>query len=73
MMHLLELARETEHGLILPDKAVRRGVWVSDGGEGLRPRYWVAEVRGQAAGMVCVSPEWSDWWGKEYWYVLTPR
>jgi len=73
------LASETE-GVTLPDDAVRRGVAYGlpelaagrGGGGGLRPLYWVCEdaASGNPCGMVGVSPEWSDWWGCEYWWVI---
>ena len=40
---------------------------------GLRPRYWICvdTSTSQPLGMVGISPEWSDWWGCEYWWVIS--
>lgn len=77
-----QMASETE-GCVLPDAGVRRGVELAlrphaGGTGGLRPRYWVWQLQGEKpaaareiAGMVGISPEWSDWWGVEYWWVIS--
>ena len=65
------MATETE-GVTLPPGAVDRGVRLAlTGATGLRPRYWVScEPDGRPIGLVGVSPEWSDWWGCEYWWII---
>eukprot|EP00416_Gambierdiscus_australes_P017151 CAMPEP_0171069960 /NCGR_PEP_ID=MMETSP0766_2-20121228/9461_1 /TAXON_ID=439317 /ORGANISM="Gambierdiscus australes, Strain CAWD 149" /LENGTH=195 /DNA_ID=CAMNT_0011526383 /DNA_START=20 /DNA_END=607 /DNA_ORIENTATION=- len=65
------LALESE-GCTLNDAAVRRGVrFMISSLLGLRPRCWVWEKCGRVVGMVAIGPEWSDWHGREYWWVLT--
>ena len=67
------IAFETEGGLLLPPADVHRGVafLLHSSDDGLRPHCWVWEEDGGVVGMVSTSPEWSDWWGCEYWWVLT--
>lgn len=66
------LADESE-GFSLTQRHVQRGVSVMVLGSlfGLQPRCWVYEEDGQVFGMIGTCPEWSDWHGKEYWWVLT--
>ena len=66
------IALETE-GCELPDAGARRGAefMLDDAVAGLRPRCWVWEECGRVVGMICISPEWSDWWGCEYWWIPT--
>jgi len=77
-----DLARETEHGLLLDRATVSNGVLPglptdqANTGD-LCPRYWVAEQDGAAGGrarivgFVAISPEWSDWWATSYWWVTS--
>jgi len=55
----VEMARETE-GIDLDEPTVADGVRavLADPGKG---RYYVAEVDGDVAGSLLVTPEWSDW------------
>ena len=80
------LANETEQGLVLDEARTRVGVGAGliDRAETeprsgrLRPRYWVASIPsgdngcGRVdVGFVASSPEWSDWWGCEYWWITS--
>jgi GNAT superfamily N-acetyltransferase len=78
------LALETED-VHLDDANVRRGVKPclattdsaptsaadDDCAVSLSPRFWVAECGGSVVGMIGVSPEWSDWHGTCYWWVVS--
>jgi N-acetylglutamate synthase-like GNAT family acetyltransferase len=80
------LALETE-GVHLDDTGVRRGAKLTltsataaeeneaadedNGSISLSPRFWVAENEGDMAGMIGISPEWSDWHGTCYWWVVS--
>ena len=66
------LASESE-GFSLTHRHVQRGVSFMVLGSffGMKPRCWVYEEDGQVVGMIGTCPEWSDWHGKEYWWVLT--
>jgi ribosomal protein S18 acetylase RimI-like enzyme len=64
------MAAETESCELDFDK-VDRGVAFVLSGKGLASKYWVAtDALNEVIGMVGVSPEWSDWWGVEYWWII---
>jgi GNAT superfamily N-acetyltransferase len=80
------LAKETEKGLVLDVERTRFGVAAGlrtqgqpvSGSMDLRPRYWIASIadpdteRGELdVGFLASSPEWSDWWGVEYWWITS--
>lgn len=68
--YTIEMAAETESCELDPDK-VDKGVAFVLGGSGLASKYWVAtDTSGKVIGMVGISPEWSDWWGVEYWWII---
>ena len=75
----MDLAYETEKGLKLNEAQLRVGVLkcLTDGNDfGLKPFYIVAALDGgkggdEPVGFVGISPEWSDWWGTEYWWVIS--
>eukprot|EP01043_Picozoa_sp_COSAG02_P075501 COSAG02_NODE_15601_length_1157_cov_1.004726_1_plen_216_part_00 len=68
--YTIAMAAETESCALDPDK-VEQGVGFVLAGEGLASKYWVAtDDSDQVIGMVGISPEWSDWWGVEYWWVI---
>ena len=76
----MDLAYETEKGLKLNEAQLRVGVMKclnADGSDfGLKPFYIVAALDGgkggdEPVGFVGISPEWSDWWGTEYWWVIS--
>jgi ribosomal protein S18 acetylase RimI-like enzyme len=51
---------------------VDKGVAFVLRGKGLASKYWVAtDGSDKVIGMVGVSPEWSDWWGVEYWWIIS--
>ena len=64
------MAIESE-GVELPDTDLDRGVRTMLAGKArLQPKYWVACADdGRVVGIIGVSPEWSDWWGTNYWPV----
>lgn len=69
-----DLALETENGLKLNDKTLISGVGkcLEKTTNGiLNPFYIVATIENEAVGFIGVSPEWSDWWGVEYWWVIS--
>ena len=38
----------------------------------LRLRYWVAyDEYNKVVGVIGVSPEYSDWWGTQYWWIVS--
>ena len=68
--YTIEMAAETESCELDPDK-VDQGVAFVLNGKGLASKYWVAtDACNEVIGMVGVSPEWSDWWGVEYWWII---
>jgi len=70
----LQLARETEDGLELNAEMVSAGVergLTPARTDEQKPRYWVVEADSAVCGFVAISPEWSDWWDCEYWWVTS--
>ena len=66
------LAQETE-GISLPAAVLNRGVRAMLSGTArLQPKYWVAsDATGGCIGFVGVSPEHSDWWDTQYWWIVS--
>ena len=77
------MAQETE-GVLLPSDGVARGISVALSGRASAPQYWVAtseegEEEGEGSreaapnnavvGLIGIAPEWSDWWGCDYWWI----
>ncbi len=75
----MELALETESGLKLDETKLKTGVKKCLGTRSsndnnvrdLNPFYIVAIVEEKVVGVIGISPEWSDWWGTEYWWVIS--
>jgi len=61
------MAMETEHKELDPD-TILRGVKaiIKDPHKGF---YLVAESRGEVVGQLMVTPEWSDWRDKYFWWI----
>ena len=73
----LRMAYETEN-VKLPLEGVEKGVGTAfqhDKKENtttlLRLRYWVAYENKNVVGMIGISPEYSDWWGTQYWWIVS--
>ena len=72
MKYTIDMADETEEDCTLDPVKVEKGVGFVLSGQGLSSKYWVAtDDEDKVIGMVGVSPEWSDWWGVEYWWVIS--
>jgi ribosomal protein S18 acetylase RimI-like enzyme len=63
----LAMARESE-GRALDREALRAGVTalLQDPTRGF---YQLAEVDGEVRGQLMVTPEWSDWSGRWFWWI----
>ncbi len=61
------IAKETEH-LDLDGKRLLRGVkaLLKDGSKGF---YILGEVKGQVAGQLMITYEWSDWRAATFWWI----
>ena len=69
--YTIEMAAETESCGLDPDM-VDKGVAFVLRGKGLASKYWVAtDASDKVIGMVGVSPELRDWWGVEYWWIIS--
>ena len=69
----LQMAFETEN-VKLPVEGVERGVgtaFQNNHKDSLRLRYWVAHHEQKVVGVIGVSPEYSDWWGAQYWWIVS--
>jgi len=63
----MSLAHETE-GLVLDRDVTLVGVRavLEDPARG---RYFIAEVDGRVAGQLMITPEWSDWRARWFWWI----
>ena len=70
----MDLAYETENGLKLNKNKLKLGVekcLLDNDNNNLKPFYIVASIDNNIVGFIGISPEWSDWWGTEYWWVIS--